>query len=328
VSVWADAASRYREGRELRTSGLKGRFIVQFEGGTLAIQLPSGVIRRVDSAEFASAWTLIESGAQVGALRLVTPSALYLQAIREDLLGAGLGFGDVGSDDDTEVGTTAAALISEATARSAPPEVPEGKHSESARLEAVEAERDELVRELARAKAALSVGEERLATQEERANQLEAALAAKPKDAPATASIGAGTDPMAGFVSYVATELKAASGMNAQVRAGIQEALDLSVGHPELALVQCRKVAEAIARAQYLGVTGASQVPPYHTAVDCLMDVQDREGVDMVIWNLHRNVFRLTNRSAHVLTQGGSRQLALTIVAMVLTVANHVRTDG
>ena len=194
-------------------------------------------------------------------------------------------------------------------------------------IEAVRAERDELVRELARAKAALSVVEDRLATEEERARHLEAALAAKPKAQAPAASTGAKPDPISAFTLFLASELKSATGLDPNVRAGLKEALEVSEGHPDLAVVQCRKVAEAIATAQYLRVTGASDLPRYFKAVDLMEDVKDRDGVDMVIWNLHRNVFRISNPAAHVLKQVGSRQFAMTLVAMVLVVASHVRTD-
>ena len=101
----------------------------------------------------------------------------------------------------------------------------------------------------------------------------------------------------------------------------------MAVRHPDLAVVQCRKVAEAIAEAQYLRVTGSSEIPRYAKAVDLMEDIRDREGVDMVVWNLHRNIFRISNPAAHVLRQAGSRQFALTLVAMVLAVASHVRTE-
>jgi hypothetical protein len=329
VSVWADVAGRYRDGRELRTLALKSRFIAQFEDGSLVIQLPSGATRRIDSGEFASAWALLASGASPSAIRMVTPNGQYLESVREDLLAAGIGKGDVGSDDDVDVGTTAAALIAEASSRS--PGLVEspgaGSADQAEQLETVVSERDDLVRELARTKAALAVVEERLATEEQRSKELEAALAEKPKPTAAPVATGARTDPIVGFAGYLAAELNGASGIDARIRAGLREALEVSVRHPDLAVVQCRKVAEAIAQAQYLRVTGASEVPRYSKAVDLMEDIRDRDGVDMVVWNLHRNVFRVSNPSAHVLRQAGSRQFAMTLVAMVLVVATHVRTE-
>jgi hypothetical protein len=330
MSVWADVASRYREGRELRTASLKSRFIAQFEGGSLTIQLPSGATRRIDSAEFASAWTLLETGASPASIRMVTTSAQYLEAIRADLHGSGLAKGVVGSDDDVDVGTTAAALITEATVRSvvnAEPAVESSPDAAAAQLETVLTQRDDLVRELARAKAAIAVAEDRLRTEEERANQLEIALAAKPRAA-APATTGAKMDPIMSFAAFVSYELQMATGIDARIRAGLREALEVSVRHPDLAVVQCRKVAEAIAEAQYLRVTGSDEVPRYSKAIDLMEDVRDREGVDMVVWNLHRNIFRVSNPAAHVLRQAGSRQFAMTLVAVVLVVASHVRTDG
>lgn len=332
MSAWADAAGRYRTERELRTTqGLKSRFIVQFEGGTLLLMLPNGATRRIDSGEFASAWTLLETGAAAAAIRMVTANGNYLDAIRRDLLGAGLGVSG-GSDDDVDLGTTAAALVSEAITRTGSSAMASERERPSTAeavgvLEVVAAERDELVRELARQKAAVTVVEERLAAEEEKSRQLEAALAAKPKPAAEASGLtGAKQDPVNGFTKYVEAELGSAKGLSARVRSGIKEALEVALGHPELAVVQCRKVAEAIAETLYLTITGASEVPPYSRATDWLEDVRDRPGVDMVIWNLHRNIFRLSNSYAHVL-KDGSRQFALTLVAMVLIVASHVPTD-
>lgn len=331
MSSWADAAARYRDGRELRTSKLKSRFIVKFEGEALVIILPSGANRRVDSGEFASAWALLEAGAPATSIRMVTPSGQYLEAIRADLLAAGLGGGGTESDDDVDVGTTAAALLDEATSRipgsvPAPPleALPSAMGADAS--EALLAERDAVVRELATSKAALAVVEENLAVEAERVKQLEAALASRPKGAAQPAGTGAKPDPIVGFAAFIDAELKASEAIDPQVRSGLHEALAVSLGHPDLAVVQCRKVAEAIAAAQYLRVTGADEVPKYFKAVDMLEDVRDREGVDMVIWNLHRNIFRISNPAAHLLRTVGSRQFALTLVAMVLVVATHVRT--
>lgn len=328
MSVWADAAARYRDGRELRTSGLGGRFLVQFEGGTMRIQLPSGATRRIDSAEFASAWSLLETGAAIDAVRMVSASAAYIQAVRRDLLEAGLGVGDPGSDDDIDPGTTAAALVEEVRTRAASPATTTDDSTSSvvvpAERDDLQAERDELVRELARTKAAVAVLEERLAGETQRADRLEEARATDSKSGRSRSPTGARPDPLSGFAQFIEGELASAQGVPVEVRAGIKEALEVSGGHPDLAVVQCRKVAEAIATAQYLRVTGASAPPPYYRATDLLEDIRDRDGVDMVIWNLHRNVFRVSNPAAHVLRQSGSRGFAMTLVAMVLVVATHV----
>ena len=322
MTVWADVAGRYREPRELRTAGLKARFMAHFEGGELKLQLATGVIRAVKHPEFSSAWAILQQGGPAKALRLVTSSGQYLEAVRRDLLDAGLGHGDVGTDDDVDMGTLAAILVEEATTRSSRPAA--SAAGTEARLRTALLERDELVRELAEVKAALQVTEERLAAEARRAEHLEAAVA----HPVSRAAIGTRTDPTSGFAAFVESELRASGAqLNPLIAAGIRKACDIALQDPDLALVQCRKVAEALAQNQYLSITGASEAPKYATAIDLMEQIRDRDGVDMVLWNLHRNIFRVTNPSAHLLREAGSRQFALTVAAMVLVVATHTRPN-
>jgi hypothetical protein len=317
---------------ELRTPGLGAKFVARFDEGLLQIQLPTGVTRRVDRDELRATWRLLDQGASPGSLRLVTANGPYIEAVRQDLLDAGVDISLDAADGDVVAGTIEVSLVTEATARAAVSDLGgEGEKQDHGKIagmtpeayQALAEERGQLVRDVARLTAALTNAETAAAAERDRADGLDQALGEARKKSATGAPTGPRGNPVESLRRYVTVEAKRDTSLRSTVRQALASGADIAGEHPDLAIVQCRKVLEELAHEQWLFTFAAAETPPHAAFKDLMEELRDQVGVDFRLWHLHRSLYTVANPAAHA-GQAHPLYWSLTLLVATLGLAQQL----
>lgn len=312
----------YAQPRTLRAGTLSTPFDVWFDEGFLVIRKSNGVERRIDRDEFRAVVRALDSGASSDAVQVISGNAQYIVAIRDDL---GLERGDL--DDDE--GDIERALLLEAVKRTS--EIAKGigqdaqaSESESdlprlvaeltVALEVERAERDEVIRETVRLRAALDQSEAAKVELHERCERLEAALPSAVAQKGGSPTIREDVnDLLVRSARSAATEIAPGSRW-ANVANVTIELYGRDIG---ATVAKCRIIIDELVQAQWLATFGGEEVPPFKNFQALAQELNDQAGVDLQRLALLRTLYRLCNPGAHRLDAVTPRRAAFILYAVV-----------
>jgi hypothetical protein len=301
MSFWSAVAAALREPVVLRRSDLGSKFETQFVGGRLLIRLPSKVERVVDPAELRSAWRLIDSDAGPEALRFATANGPYLAAIRAHLMTSGVVLDPPGDDEGDEVMILETALVTQAASLAsviAVPIAPVAEGTDGAASVLLAEQRDQLARENARLNAAILDLEDSAQRETQRATALAEELM-RTQAAQATSSVRARRSALPSYLESLETDLSGGA-LDDNVAVALVTALRALASSPAVALLECRKLLEYLARRAWLSVFGGDNLPARAGFSDLMYELKDQVGIDSRRWNLAKTIYGVASESMHV----------------------------